>query len=138
MRSNKLYSPVIFNNDLYIAKVTVEEYGAENGGRRFYNLKGIKIDHAGGTPDVKTSYGTMPDARSEYSISDLYALVKGYDKDFKSQPSSKVVNTDGTPKVVCLTKHWQKNQMVMCQYTIWIKIKPPDSSDRPGYNSPGL
>ena len=92
---------MIFNNDLYIAKVTVEEYGAENGGRRFYNLKGIKIDHAGGTPDVKTSYGTMPDARSEYSISDLYALVKGYDKDFKAQPSSKVVNTDGTPKVVC-------------------------------------
>lgn len=129
---------MIFNNDLYIAKVTVEEYGAENGGRRFYNLKGIKIDPAGGTPDAKTSYGTMPDARSEYSISDLYALVKGYDKDFKSQPSSKVVNADGTPKVVCLTKHWQKNQMVMCQYTIWIKIKPPDSSDRPGYNSPGL
>lgn len=91
---------MIFNNDLYIAKVTVEEYGAENGGRRFYNLKGIKIDPAGGTPDAKTSYGTMPDARSEYSISDLYALVKGYDKDFKSQPSSKVVNADGTPKVV--------------------------------------
>lgn len=91
---------MIFNNDLYIAKVTEEEYGAENGGRRFYNLKGIKIDPAGGTPNVKTSYGTMPDTRSEYSISDLYALVKGYDKDFKSQPSSKVVNTDGTPKVV--------------------------------------
>lgn len=89
---------MIFNNDLYIAKVTVEEYGAENGGRRFYNLKGIKIDPAGGTPNVKTSYGTMPDTRSEYSISDLYALVKCYDKDFKSQPSSKVVNTDGTPK----------------------------------------
>ena len=97
---HKLYSPVIFNNDLYIAKVTVEEYGAENGGRRFYNLKGIKIDPAGGTPDVKTSYGTMPDARSEYSISDLYALVKSYDKDFKSQPSSKVVNEDGSPKVM--------------------------------------
>ena len=89
---------MIFNNDLYIAKVTVEEYGAENGGRRFYNLKGIKIDPAGGTPDVKTSYGTMPDTRSEYSISDLYALVKDYDKDFKSQPSSKVVNEDGSPK----------------------------------------
>lgn len=97
---HKLYSPVIFNNDLYIAKVTVEEYGAENGGRRFYNLKGIKIDPAGGTPNVKTSYGTMPDTRSEYSISDLYALVKSYDKNFKSQPSSKVVNEDGSPKVM--------------------------------------
>lgn len=129
---------MIFNNDLYIAKVTVEEYGAENGGRRFYNLKGIKIDPAGGTPDAKTSYGTMPDARSEYSISDLYALVKGYDKDFKSQPSSKVVNADGTPKVVCLTRHWQKNQMVMSQCTIWIKIKPSSASGRLGYNSPGL
>ena len=129
---------MIFNNNLYIAKVKVEEYGAENEGRRFYNLKGIKIDPAGGTPDAKTSYGTMPDARSEYSVSDLYALVKDYDKDFKSQPSSKVVNTDGTPKVVCLTKHWQKNQMVMCQYTIWIKIKPSSASGRLGYNSPGL
>lgn len=129
---------MIFNNDLYIAKVTVEEYGAENGGRRFYNLKGIKIDPAGGTPDAKTSYGTMPDARSEYSVSDLYALVKSHDKDFKSQPSSKVVNADGTPKVVCLTRHWQKNQMVMSQCTIWIKIKPSSASGRLGYNSPGL
>lgn len=42
----------------------------------------------------------MSDTDSTISISDLYALVKGYDKDFKSQPSSKVVNTDGTPKVV--------------------------------------
>lgn len=137
MRSNKLYSPVIFNNDLYIAKVTVEEYGAENGGRRFYNLKGIKIESAGGQLGI-TSSSSRPDTDSTISISDLYALVKGYDKDFKSQPSSKVVNADGTPKVVCLTKHWQKNQTEMCQCIIGIKIKPPDSSDRPGYNSPGL
>ena len=128
---------MIFNNDLYIAKVTVEEYGAENGGRRFYNLKTIKIESADGRLE-KISTSPMSDTDSTISISDLYALVKGYDKDFKSQSSSKVVNTDGTPKVVCLTKHWQKNQTEMCQYTIWIKIKPPDSSDRPGYNSPGL
>ena len=103
MRSNKLYSHVIFNNDLYIAKVTVEEYGAENGGRRFYNLKTIKIEPAGGQLGI-TSSSSRPDTDSTISISDLYALVKDYDKDFKSQPSSKVVNADGTPKVVCLTK----------------------------------
>ena len=90
---------MIFNNNLYIAKVKVEEYGAENGGRRFYNLKTIKIESADGRLE-KISTSPMSGTDSTISISDLYALVKGYDKDFKSQPSSKVVNTDGTPKVV--------------------------------------
>ena len=97
---HKLYAPVDFNGELYVAKVTVEEYGAGDSSKRFYNLRGIKIDPAGGTPDAKTSYGTMPDTRSTYSISDLYSLVKSNDKDFKENPASKVVNKDGTPKVV--------------------------------------
>lgn len=97
---HKLYAPVDFNGDLYVAKVTVEEYGAGDSSKRFYNLRGIKIDPAGGTPDAKTSYGTMPDTRSTYSISDLYSLVKSNDKNFKEKPASKVVNEDGTPKVV--------------------------------------
>lgn len=97
---HKLYAPVDFNGELYVAKVTVEEYGAGDSFKRFYNLRGIKIDPAGGTPDAKTSYGTMPDTRSTYSISDLYSLVKSNDKDFKENPASKVVNKDGTPKVV--------------------------------------
>ncbi len=97
---HKLYAPVDFNGDLYVAKVTVEEYGAGDSSKRFYNLRGIKIDPAGGTPDAKTSYGTMPDTRSTYSISDLYSLVKSNDKDFKENSASAVVNKDGTPKVV--------------------------------------
>ena len=97
---HKLYAPVDFNGDLYVAKVTVEEYGAGDSSKRFYNLRGIKIDPAGGTPDAKTSYGTMPDTRSTYSISDLYSLVKSNDKDFKENSASAVVNKNGTPKVV--------------------------------------
>lgn len=97
---HKLYAPVDFNGDLYVAKVTVEEYGAGDSSKRFYNLRGIKIDPAGGTPDAKTSYGTMPDTRSTYSISDLYSLVKSNDKDFKENSASKVVNKDGTPRIV--------------------------------------
>lgn len=97
---HKLYAPVDFNGNLYVAKVTVEEYGAGDSSRRFYNLRGIKIDPAGGAPDVRTSYDTMPDARSTYSISDLYSLVKSNDKDFKENSASAVVNKDGTPKVV--------------------------------------
>lgn len=97
---HKLYAPVDFNGDLYVAKVTVEEYGAGDSSKRFYNLRGIRIDPAGGTPDAKTSYGTMPDTRSTYSISDLYSLVKSNDKNFKEIPASKVVNEDGTPRIV--------------------------------------
>ncbi len=97
---HKLYAPVDFNGDLYVAKVTVEEYGTGDSSRRFYNLRGIKIDPVGGAPDARTSYDTMPDTRSTYSISDLYSLVKSNDKDFKENPASAVVNKDGTPKVM--------------------------------------
>ena len=99
---HKLYTPIIYNSKEYLAVTTVEEYYDEskNGvSRRAYNLKNIKIESADGRLE-KISTSPMSDTDSTISISDLYALVKGYDKDFKSQPSSKVVNTDGTPKVV--------------------------------------
>lgn len=98
---HKLYTPIIYNSKEYLAVTTVEEYYDEskNGvSRRAYNLKNIKIESADGRLE-KISTSPMSDTDSTTSISDLYALVKGYDKDFKSQPSSKVVNTDGTPKV---------------------------------------
>ena len=45
---HKLYAPVTYAGELYIAKVTVEEYGSAEHGKRFYNLRGIKIDPVGG------------------------------------------------------------------------------------------
>ena len=98
---HKLYAFVDYNGAPYIAKVTVEEYGSsENAGRRFYNLRGIKIEPVGGAPDANASYGTVPDTDSTVSISDLYALVKQYDKDFSSKPANPdLLNEDGTPKV---------------------------------------
>lgn len=99
---HKLYTPIIYDGQYYIAKSTVEEYYNESikdASRKAYNLKTIKIEPAGGQLGI-TSSSSRPDTDSTISISDLYALVKGYDKDFKSQPSSKVVNADGTPKVV--------------------------------------
>lgn len=99
---HKLYTPIIYNSKEYLAVTTVEEYYDEskNGvSRRAYNLKNIKIESADGRLE-KISTSPMSDTDSTISISDLYALVKDYDKDFKSQPSSKVVNADGSPKVV--------------------------------------
>lgn len=99
---HKLYTPIIYNSKEYLAVTTVEEYYDEskNGvSRRAYNLKNIKIESADGRLE-KISTSPMSDTDSTISISDLYALVKSYDKDFKSQPSSKVVNEDGSPKVM--------------------------------------
>ncbi len=87
---HKFYAPVTYDGQQYIAKISVEEYGARNQGRRFYNLRGIKIDPAGGAPDGMPSYGTVPDAKSMISISDLFALVKQYDKEFQPKPANPV------------------------------------------------
>mgnify|MGYP004456641297 CR=1 FL=1 len=99
---HKLYTPITYNSKEYLAVATVEEYYDEskNGvSRRAYNLKNIKIESADGRLE-KISTSPMSGTDSTISISDLYALVKRYDKYFKSQPSSKVVNADGTPKIV--------------------------------------
>lgn len=99
---HKLYALVNYNGVPYIAKVTVEEYGAgEEAHRRFYNLRGIKIEPVGGAPDAYTSYDTMPDTDSMISISDLYALVKTYDKKFSPKPvNPALLNEDGTPRTL--------------------------------------
>ena len=41
-----------------------------------YNLRGIKIDPAGGTPDAFAAYGTVPDTGSVISIAETFNAVK--------------------------------------------------------------
>ena len=99
---HKLYALVDYNGTPYIAKITVEEYGVNESARRFYNLRGIKIEPIGGAPDVKTSYGTRPVIDSTISISNLYDLVKTNDKDFSAGAAvnPKLLNRNGTPRVM--------------------------------------
>ena len=113
---HKLYAPVTYAGELYIAKVTVEEYGSAEHGKRFYNLRGIKIDPAGGAPDANASYDTVPDTGSIHSISDLFALVKKYDDSFKPHEPSKVVHADGTPKVMYHGTSAEFNVFLPCCY----------------------
>lgn len=97
---HKLYSPVEYNGNLYIAKVSVEEYGIRSPGKRFYNLRGIKIEPADGIPNANASYDTVSDTSSIHSISDLFNFVKTYDSGFEPHPVNEVLlNDDGTPKV---------------------------------------
>ena len=88
-------------------KITVEEYyqsKKQPSNKRFHNLRYIEkiADVPGGrTFDKNRSGGsTIENSTINYSISDLFKLVKQYDKDFHYKPVEPVLlNRDGTPKV---------------------------------------
>ena len=100
---HKLYAIINYDNQIYIAKTTIEEYYNEtikNAARRAYNLKAIKIEPVGGQLGINSS-SSRPGTSSTISISNLYQLVKSYDKEFSPAPdvSKYILNADGTPKV---------------------------------------
>lgn len=99
---HKLYAPVMYEGSMYAAKVTVEEYGfGDETGRRFYNLKAIKISPAVGAPIAKTTYGTITRTGDTLTIADFFDVVKRNDPEFKPHPVSKnMLNEDGTPKLM--------------------------------------
>lgn len=85
-----------------LLKLKVEELADEKSGqsvRRDYILQSIEEEPISESKRLSKAHQSDTGS-STVSISDLYALVKSYDKDFKSQPSSKVVNEDGSPKVM--------------------------------------
>ena len=82
----------------------MEEALPNKGGEPFsraYELKDIEkvADLSNG---VLSQKGGLTEGKSTTinSISDLYSLVKSNDKNFKENPASKVVNEDGTPRIV--------------------------------------
>ena len=100
---HKLYTAITYDGKPYIAVSTVEEYYNETSSgvsRRAYNLKAIKTEPAGGQLGNNSS-SSVPVTDSTISISDLYSLVKTYDKDFTAahDVAPELLNEDGTPKV---------------------------------------
>ncbi len=105
---HKLYAIGTSNDGTVgLYKITVEEFyqsKTEPSNKRFHNLRYIEkiADIPGGrTFDNNRSGGsTNGTSTIKYSISDLFELVKEYDKDFHYQPvDSVLLNSDGTPKV---------------------------------------
>lgn len=100
---HKLYTLIQYDGRQYIAKVTVEEYYNESKkgvDRRAYNLKAIKIEPAGGQLGISSS-SSRPVTDSTISISNLFEIVKTYDKEISPKPvNPALLNEDGTPKVV--------------------------------------
>jgi len=84
-----------------LAKTTIEEYYNEtikNVSQRAYNLKAIKIESTGGQLGNKSS-SSIPNIGSIYSISDLFAIVKEYDEDFKPKTVHELLIKNGEPRI---------------------------------------
>lgn len=85
-----------------LVKMYVEEMRNPNSdktSKRSYQLQKINKIPLTGTEFSQNDLALLKQ-RYTYTVSDLFNLVKKYDKNFKPQQASKVVNEDGTPKVV--------------------------------------
>lgn len=88
-------------------KITVEEFfqsAKQPGEKKFHNLRYIEkiADNIGGrTYENSRSGGSTSDVSTTgFSVAQLYAFVKRYDKDFTPAPKSSTVIENGRPRVV--------------------------------------
>ena len=100
---HSFYALADIDDRTVLVKMYAEEALAEKTNEAFtraYSLKYVqKVADIDNGVHSKGGLTGSPSA-TKYSVADLYALVKQYDRDFKSLPSSKIVNADGTPKVM--------------------------------------
>lgn len=100
-----------YNGNSYLLKLYVEEAMDKKGHEVFsraYTLKNVQAVQIGAEKtgaaqsSVLSNEGglTAGKAPARISVAELVDLVKGNDKEFTYNSSSKVVNEDGTPKVV--------------------------------------
>ena len=98
------YSLLEVDGEKYLVKLSVDEINSNSGAiRRAYNVDNIKISPVAVTQVYKPADTTSDiegDNSFNYIISDLFKIVKQYDKNFNPKSASKVVNDDGTPKAV--------------------------------------
>lgn len=100
------YSAVTDGNNIWLVRLFVEEAIPQKGGEPFtrgYELK--EIEKIGEIAEgVLLSNESLTQAKSPItlnSISDLFNIVKQFDKNFNPLPVSReLLNEDGTPKVV--------------------------------------
>ena len=106
---HKLYVLGKGENGIGLYRITVEEYYNDphhTNNKRFHNLKYIKkvadVPVGAFVENGHNSRSAMESSTTNYNISDLYSLVKRYDKDFKpGKPiNPALLNKDGSPKIV--------------------------------------
>jgi hypothetical protein len=98
---HKFYTLVKLQGEYYLVKLTVDELNSESTIRRAYNVNDIKISPVAVSQVYEPADTTddIGDLFSTISISNLFEIVKQYDKDFKPHPVNEAfLNEDGTPK----------------------------------------
>lgn len=116
-----LYCPVKSDGNIGVAKLYIAESFEDN--HKFYLLRIEKASSAMGfsTADsTSTPHSNAATDDATFSIAEIFDFVKKHDKDFEKnskertpfspKPASKVVNPDGTPKVMY---HGSPNQFTV-------------------------
>ncbi len=102
---HSMYALADMGNGIELVKLYVEELRDVNTDgtiKRSYQLQNIsskknqQLSAKGSTSSLAQSFSTA----DGYSVADLFEFVKQSDANFQPKPASKVINEDGTPKVV--------------------------------------
>lgn len=100
---HSLYAVADIGNGPEVLKLFVEEMNNPNSSdtnKRAYQLQNIEKYRATEKSSQKTASSISSAAGTVHTVADLFAYVKSQDSHFAPNPPSKVVNADGTPKVV--------------------------------------
>lgn len=100
---HNMYAVADMGNGPEVLKLYVEEMNDPNfveTKKRAYQLQNIEKYQPTGKSSQNTASSIRPAAGTVHTVADLFALVKRMDANFKPNSASKVVNADGTPKVV--------------------------------------
>lgn len=101
---HSLYAVADMGNGQELIKLYVEELNDVNSDgtiKRAYQLQNItKVPATSVRVQNEVPSSLTNIAGTEYTVSQLFNIVKSFDKNFSPKSSSKVTNGDGTPKVV--------------------------------------
>lgn len=100
---HSLYAVADIGNGPEVLKLFVEEMNNPNSSdtnKRAYQLQNIEKYRAAEKSSQNTASSISSAAGTIHTVADLFAYVKSQDSHFAPNPPSKVVNADGTPKVV--------------------------------------
>ena len=107
---HKFYAYVVINGKPCIAKMAVDESYApkqSDTNKKFYHVRAIKIEPVTSVGIGFNHIPIMDGTGSNITVSELFNFVKTFDEKFNPKESSKIVNDDGTPKVMY---HGSKNK----------------------------
>ena len=100
---HSMYAVADIGNGPEVLKLYVEEINNPNDTnttKRSYQLQNIEKYRPAGKSSQKTASSISPVVGNAVTVADLFAYVKQKDASFNPIASSKIVNADGTPKVM--------------------------------------